>query len=147
MNKVEIIVVITTTSIGFLVLIMLGLCIVNRLKLRRAQQERQQRQEQIRINNWNNQVFDLPEEHERYGFDPEIDLEYGDKCQICHDIMDGKSTIGKLHPCKHAFHKNCIYQWFQTQYNQTNSYKCPICRDECPPSIICAKIVPLSRNR
>ena len=91
-----------------------------------------------------NITFSIDETNEPiYGFDPEIDLEFGSLCQICQEHMDGKQTIGKIHPCKHAFHKSCVYKWFVTQYNEHRYYHCPVCREDCPPSLICTKIVPL----
>ena len=148
----ELIIIVTGSSVAFLVLVMIITCVCHRRSQRLTRRQIQARQaEQVHTQNqqtWNNVTFMVPAEHDNnYGFDPEVDLEYGENCQICCETMDGKSTISKLHPCKHAFHKNCIYHWFATQYNEINTYRCPICRDECPPSMVCTKIVPLSRNR
>jgi hypothetical protein len=129
----ELIIIVTVSSVGFLVLVMIFTCVCQRS--RRRIQERQA--EQVQAQNQQTWSFIVPAKNDNnYGFDPEVDLEYDTNCQICFDLMDGKSTISKLHPCNHAFHKNCIYQWFATQYNEINTYRCTICRDECPQQLL-----------
>ena len=46
-----------------------------------------------------------------------------DKCPIC--LVKYKSSdIIKEFPCKHIFHKNCIFKWLKT------SNVCPICKHD-----------------
>lgn len=148
MNQ-ETIVIVSASGAGLLLLVIIitFCCTIRRQRLnnrRIAAQIQPQRQQPTR----DNPTFRVRGENEPpYGFGPDLNLEFGEICQICQDNMDGKLTISKLHPCNHAFHKNCIYQWFVTQYNESNIYKCPVCRESCPPSMICTKIIPLSRNR
>ena len=44
-----------------------------------------------------------------------------DKCPICLQKYKGADII-KEFPCKHIFHKNCIFKWL----NKSN--KCPMCK-------------------
>ena len=44
-----------------------------------------------------------------------------DKCPICLQKYKGVDII-KEFPCKHIFHKNCIFKWL----NKSN--KCPLCK-------------------
>ena len=44
-----------------------------------------------------------------------------DKCPICLQKYKGADII-KEFPCKHIFHKNCIFKWL----NKSN--KCPLCK-------------------
>lgn len=43
------------------------------------------------------------------------------ECQICLEKFKDEDKICKL-PCKHLYHKECIYPWFE-QHNT-----CPVCR-------------------
>jgi hypothetical protein len=43
-------------------------------------------------------------------------------CSICLEYVDKESKITE---CNHIFHKNCIYQWINTNKNT-----CPLCRKE-----------------
>lgn len=52
-----------------------------------------------------------------------------DECAICLDILnnwkEGDDEAGVeliLLPCKHCFHKKCIFEWF------ISSKTCPVCR-------------------
>ena len=44
-----------------------------------------------------------------------------DKCPICLQKYKGADII-KEFPCKHIFHKNCIFKWLK------KSNKCPLCK-------------------
>ena len=44
-----------------------------------------------------------------------------DKCSICLEKYKSSDIIKKL-PCKHLYHKSCIYQWLK------QSNLCPICK-------------------
>ena len=44
-----------------------------------------------------------------------------DKCPICLQKYKGSDII-KEFPCKHIFHKNCIFKWLKT------SNLCPLCK-------------------
>ena len=44
-----------------------------------------------------------------------------DKCPICLQKYKGPDII-KEFPCKHIFHKNCIFKWLK------KSNKCPLCK-------------------
>ena len=44
-----------------------------------------------------------------------------DKCPICLQKYKGADII-KEFPCKHIFHKNCIFKWLKT------SNVCPLCK-------------------
>jgi len=44
-----------------------------------------------------------------------------DKCPICLQKYKGADII-KEFPCKHIFHKNCIFKWLKT------SNLCPLCK-------------------
>lgn len=44
-----------------------------------------------------------------------------DKCPICLQKYKGSDII-KEFPCKHIFHKNCIFKWLKT------SNVCPLCK-------------------
>ena len=44
-----------------------------------------------------------------------------DKCPICLQKYKGADII-KEFPCKHIFHKNCIFKWLRT------SNLCPLCK-------------------
>ena len=46
-----------------------------------------------------------------------------DKCPICLQKYKGSDII-KEFPCKHIFHKNCIFKWLKT------SNVCPICKHD-----------------
>ena len=51
-----------------------------------------------------------------------------DKCPIC--LVKYKSAdIIKEFPCKHIFHKNCIFKWLKT------SNVCPICKHDLTEEI------------
>jgi hypothetical protein len=80
-----------------------------------------------------------------YGFDanPDLNLDYGDNCLICHETMDGRLTIGKISQCKHAFHRDCIFRWYQAQRNTGQPYSCPVCRDISQNKIIITKVLQL----
>ena len=152
MNQ-ETIVIVSSLGAGLLLLVIIitFCCTIRRQRLtnrRIAAQMQPQQQPQQHQPTRDNPTFTVRGDDEAaYGFGPDLNLEYGAICQICQDNMDGNLTIGRLHPCNHSFHKNCIYQWFVTQYNESNVYNCPVCRESCPPSMICTKIIPLSRNR
>ena len=106
--------------------------------------EEQPNQIQTTQSYWNNSMFIVPyDEESSFGVGPQLDIQVSATCQICLESMDGYSTIGKLHPCDHIFHRQCIYKWFAEQYQTNGQYSCPICRDPCPPAIVCTKIVPL----
>lgn len=49
-----------------------------------------------------------------------------DVCAICHEELDA-SNSSILYECNHAFHNQCIKQWFQNK----ESINCPCCRIEC----------------
>jgi hypothetical protein len=44
------------------------------------------------------------------------------ECSVCLDSFKQSNLILQL-PCRHNFHKKCIYEWFLT-----GNYQCPICR-------------------
>lgn len=44
------------------------------------------------------------------------------ECSICLDSYKPTNLICQL-PCRHNFHKKCIYEWFIT-----GNYQCPLCR-------------------
>ena len=51
-----------------------------------------------------------------------------DKCPIC--LQKYKSSdIIKEFPCKHIFHKNCIFKWLKT------SNVCPLCKHDITDEI------------
>lgn len=64
----------------------------------------------------------------------EVPLENDDECAICLEVIDTRKegddeasleafneTLRML-PCKHVFHKKCLYLWL------LNNPSCPICR-------------------
>jgi hypothetical protein len=67
------------------------------------------------------------------------------QCAICFDTIDIYEDYEKhpeerralLLPCKHIFHRTCIYEWLMFQFG------CPLCRQRvCPPAntkYVCAK--------
>jgi hypothetical protein len=62
------------------------------------------------------------------GFDePSLGLVYGNLCSVCQNCMNGHRTIVRLQPCDHAFHKLCVSNWFETQFQRVGIYTCPIC--------------------
>jgi hypothetical protein len=74
-----------------------------------------------------------------------LELIYGHKCMVCWDIIDGKSTIGKISGCNHAFHRNCIMQWYRAQINDSLRHNCPVCR--CVESkLILIKVISMDRE-
>ena len=44
------------------------------------------------------------------------------ECSICLENFERSHLVSQL-PCRHNFHKNCIYNWFLT-----GNFQCPICR-------------------
>lgn len=46
-------------------------------------------------------------------------------CTICHELISSEET--KLLNCGHAFHAQCIFQWFETQ--PLEAQNCPQCRE------------------
>jgi hypothetical protein len=51
-----------------------------------------------------------------------------DKCAICLQKYKGADII-KEFPCKHIFHKNCIFKWLK------QSNVCPICKHDLTDDI------------
>ncbi len=49
----------------------------------------------------------------------------GEVCSICQESYEPTSIV-KLLPCNHYFHKDCIEQWLSNYH-----HKCPICRMPC----------------
>lgn len=49
------------------------------------------------------------------------------ECAICYSIVstDKKMPDKKCGTCKNAFHRTCLYKWFQTSHQNT----CPLCRN------------------
>jgi len=47
-----------------------------------------------------------------------------DNCSVCQDSMETGATIRSINHCGHAFHRNCIDVWFQT------NVRCPTCRHD-----------------
>ena len=41
-------------------------------------------------------------------------LETGDKCSICQEIIEENDIIRILGGCNHKYHLNCIDKWFET---------------------------------
>lgn len=81
-----------------------------------------------------------------YGFDvidsSDLGLCYGNMCNVCYKHMDGKSTIGRINGCNHAFHRSCILQWYQSQRdNGEISVQCPICRAPSTNQLILTKVI------
>lgn len=60
----------------------------------------------------------------------DVVMEYGREhtCSICLETSSTRDCLIEL-PCKHAFHENCILEWFQQQSI------CPICRNEVKPEV------------
>ena len=93
--------------------------------------------------------IDLDELESGYGFPPELmvsephplGLHYGEDCTICHDVMDGRATIGKIGSCKHAFHRDCITRWYRTLISSGAAPSCPICREQNPSQLIITKVI------
>lgn len=72
---------------------------------------------------------------------PDLGLRYGRRCNICYNTMDGYQSIYRVQPCDHSFHKKCIVTWFQTQFDNTGHYTCPVCQDAKPRSFVETKII------
>jgi hypothetical protein len=56
-----------------------------------------------------------------------IKIEPDEECSICcGELVEEIETL----PCKHRFHYDCIYNWFQTIIDTKREYgnKCPYCR-------------------
>jgi hypothetical protein len=47
------------------------------------------------------------------------------ECHVCLCPFELEEALTSL-PCKHVFHRNCIYNWVCKQ-----SSKCPVCRQDC----------------
>ena len=85
-----------------------------------------------------------------YGFleqdlDRDLGLVYGTDCAVCSDIMDGRSTVTRIKKCNHAFHKDCIGQWYHAQSSSGQSTSCPICREPVTKQHIFIKIQDLAQ--
>jgi len=78
------------------------------------------------------ETIDLDQVEEGFGFESDFDslgLVYGTECSICCEVMDGKTTIGRIKRCKHSFHRACVMQWYRTRIRQGYIPSCPTCRD------------------
>src|SRR5690606_17728762 len=50
----------------------------------------------------------------------------GKQCDICMDKITNSSRKIISLPCKHFYHSDCIWKWFE------NHRTCPVCRFEIP---------------
>ena len=92
------------------------------------------------------EIIDLDQMEASFGFGFGLDtdslgLTYGAECSICCEIMDGRSTIGKIRRCKHSFHRACIMRWYQTRIQQGHIPSCPTCRDTSQQQLILTKVL------
>lgn len=70
-----------------------------------------------------------------------LGLAYGTECSICCEVMDGKTTIGKIKRCKHSFHRACIMRWYQIRMQQGYVPSCPTCRNAYQQDLILTKVL------
>jgi len=88
------------------------------------------------------EIIDLDQMEESFGFDSDyLGLVYGTECSICCEVMDGKTTIGKIKSCKHSFHRACIMRWYQTRLRQGHIPSWPTCRDSSQQHLILTKVL------
>jgi hypothetical protein len=100
----------------------------------------------------NTDLLDLDQMEATFGYPVDntvtsLNLSYGNECHVCGDIMDGKSTIGKIGGCKHAFHRRCIMTWYATRAHGHLEHNCPVCRERAPAELIVTKVIPTNMIR
>lgn len=86
----------------------------------------------------------MEEDHMEQGL--RLGLQYGNDCGICNEVMDGRATIGKILRCGHAFHRSCIFQWYNTRVRNRQLHNCPICRNLAPAELVITKVIPTRIN-
>jgi len=54
----------------------------------------------------------------------------GEDCSICIEklLVNNENKLLKINKCKHIFHLECIYPWFNEKYTSHNQVDCPLCR-------------------
>uniref|UniRef100_A0A6C0IXQ9 RING-type domain-containing protein n=1 Tax=viral metagenome TaxID=1070528 RepID=A0A6C0IXQ9_9ZZZZ len=64
----------------------------------------------------------------------DIELELDETCSICLENLINidepkqQTDILVINKCKHKFHVDCIYPWFNSKYIQHKDLDCPLCR-------------------
>lgn len=58
-----------------------------------------------------------------------FEIDYNNnKCPICLEELYNTKNILIIKNCKHIFHIDCVYEWFNNNYKETKQINCPLCR-------------------